>query len=382
VVFIALTVNALLLGIFTVPTEGDSLHIHIPIAKSILSGAIINPDKAGIIDYPASSETILAGFILLHIPLNLFNVFSSIVLFIVLYFLGKKFYFSNSYSVIFSTTICTLYGILRYINTQKVDIWMLVFFAISLMLLQQVKKEIKYFFYLGFSLGMVMGSKYSGPFFVLVLLLIYIKDILQSINLKRLISFVIPFTILGILWYIRNYINTGDPFYPQSFLFFKGNPSSTWYDFQYWQVIFYHPIWMTNALVSEFMTWSLCFLLLPVFYIFQAIKSKTYPNNLKIILLSLLSFVIFLYLPPPTIKIYSSIIFGMRYGFPMILVVILLTFILAKEYKKEFFLSSVAFANMLFLLLPMQYHPKLIFLFIPIFLAIMFVLLRIIKHKN
>ena len=58
------------------PSEGDSLNYHIPIAKNILSGNIIFQKNIIEIEqwYPGATEVILGLFILLHIPLNLFNV--------------------------------------------------------------------------------------------------------------------------------------------------------------------------------------------------------------------------------------------------------------------------------------------------------------------
>lgn len=378
-IFLFFVCKYFLLGLSSQPTEGDSLHIHIPIAKAILHGSIVYPDKIHLIDYPAASELILALFIFFHIPLNIYNVCSLSVLFFVLYLVGKRFDFSSSYAMIFASAVCTLYGILRYSNTQKIDIWLLIFFALSLFFLQKPQKSLRYFFSLGLSLGMVIGSKYSGPFFALVVLIIYIKYLLSYITFARVIIFFIPCLVFGFSWYIRNYLNTGDPFYPQQFLFFKGDSSATTYVWQYWQAFLLYPKETINALVSEFMIWSVIPLIFLGIMCYQAIRRK-FDGVKKIFLLLIFCIGVFLYLPPPPLHSYTSLVFGMRYGFPTICMLILFSFIFGKKYHQENILAAITFANSSFLLLPISYQPKLLFLFVPFIVLILFGMEKILDY--
>ena len=63
-------------GITSKPSEGDSLAYHIPIAKSVLDASVFSPSREGYAlgFYPGSAEVILAGFMFLNLPLNLYNV--------------------------------------------------------------------------------------------------------------------------------------------------------------------------------------------------------------------------------------------------------------------------------------------------------------------
>ncbi len=247
---------AALQSINSTPQEADSLSIHIPIAKSVLDGSFLSATKQSGVLYPASNEYILSLLIFLNIPLNIFNVLSVAFLFFTSFFLGVRLKFSKDFSVVFATTFCTLYGVQRWLLTQKIDVWLLGFFLLSLALLQKIKSERSYFFVLGVSLGMLAGGKFTGIFFAILLILFHAKKLVKNLTYQRLIFFIFPFTILGLFWYIRNYIGTGNPFYPLPFLIFEGNSQVA--SFTNWTVmksLINNPMDLLNAFISEYMIW-------------------------------------------------------------------------------------------------------------------------------
>src|SRR5258706_12306525 len=90
IILLYVIVYYFLAGLVSKPFEGDSLQYHIPTAKAILEGKVFSYPKPNLYGsyYPAAAETILSFFILLHIPLNLFNVLAIVLLFFTCLSLG------------------------------------------------------------------------------------------------------------------------------------------------------------------------------------------------------------------------------------------------------------------------------------------------------
>ncbi len=376
--FIHYTIN----GISSQPSEGDSVHMHIPTAKALIAGKLFSSKKETVVfSYPASSEAILAAFMLLHVPLDLYNVLAIVVLFFAIVPLGQAFGLSKNSSLMLAFSLCSLYGVLRYADTQKIDIWLLVFYAFSLLLLQKPEKKLSYFVKLGFTLGMVAGSKYSGPFWVILLLGFYFKNVIQNLNWGRLFAFLVPFSLVGLSWYIRNIIVFGDPFFPQAFLFFKGDPHVQYYAWPYWKIAISFPGELFNALISEYMVWVYSIVLLAgmcignlFFKQFQSINPVR-----KVLLLGLVNFVYFLFLPAAPIHNYTAIVYDIRISFPALLTMMLTVFCIAKIYKQTELLMFIAFGNMFFVISTFPYHPKAIFFFVLLFTVVLLWLARVLK---
>lgn len=360
------------IGMTSIPTEGDSLNYHIPIAKSYLDGTVFTPEKIQGVPFlkysPGSTEAILAIFFLLSIPANLFNVLGVLVFFFSLYYLGRKFGLEKDYSLIFASSVATLNGIVRWLDTQKVDIFMASYFVFALALLQKPEKKLSYFLKLGFFLGMLIGSKYSGLLFAAVLIAVYLPLILRYINLKRILVFSFPFFIFGGSWYLRNYLSSGNPMYPQGFLFFK-DAGFTILNHQVWKVVtgswfgFFGTI---NALVSEYMIWLVSIPMTLVYFLKRRLKTEG--NILSLIILGVCNCIIYSFLPSDNIDhIMVSVI---RYSYVAFIPFVLTMFILARKYKKQDYLGVVAVANMFAVGFPMSYNPKILLLFIPVALLL------------
>src|SRR4029079_8684789 len=136
---------------------------------------------------------------------------------------SRRFGLEKNLSIVFGVSIVTLYTMFRWVNTQIIDIWLVMWFMLALGFLQKPEKTLRYFLFLGISLGMLVGSKYTGPIFTLVLAIFYFMRVWKVVNIQRIIVFLIPFVFLGSLWYLRNYLIAGNPLYPQPFLFFKSD---------------------------------------------------------------------------------------------------------------------------------------------------------------
>lgn len=378
VIFSFLIVYYFAQGLTTNVWEGDSIAYHIPISNLILTGKIFNP---GVVTYPATtdrgmvfspgaSEIILSTFTLLHVPLNLFDVLGIILFFFVMRRLGQNYELSDNSSIVFAASLATLHTIVRWATSQTIDVWLASFFGLSIILLRKPNKTYKYFLLLGLVLGMLIGSKYTGPIYAIFLLILFCKELIKKLNIKRLIVFLLPFTILGFFWYIRNYILTGDPYFPQSIPLFKGIP---WHilDQPVWKMILAYPkVWL-DAFISEYTVWASAIFIIPIIYVFyrKYLTNKLRADIVKLMILGYICFVIYFFLPSgPYPNLITS---GFRYTYPALIPLILCLFIYAKKFAKEEILGVVAVTNML-IMPELSYHPKILIAIIPIALLIFY----------
>lgn len=373
VVFVYILIFFFYKGLILNTYEGDSLNYHIPIAKAFLNGGITNPEFIEAVPlikyYPGSSEGILSILILLGIPMNTYNVFAAAVLFLVLVFSGKRFKLSNELSILFATSVVTLHTIIRWINTQVIDIWLAVFFMLSLALLQKPEKKIGYFLILGFSLGMLIGTKYTGAVFFIVLLAFNYKRIIKVLSLKRVIAFLTPFTFFGLLWYLRNFLLTENPVYPLSFLFFKGDDVGI--ENNVLRSFFYPngAINFFNAIISEFGLWALT-VFAPLLLFFAKIRKDKNLGKAKILIfMGIINFAVFLFLPSD--RYYNIAVSAFRYSYAAFIPVILSIFLIAQNFKKEMFISFIALSGLI-IIPELHYYPKLLFFFIPLALIVFY----------
>ncbi len=369
VFFIVTLVSLLLKGIHTLPAEGDSVNMHIPIAKSILSGNFFYLDKNGDIFYPAATETLLSLFIVLKIPLNLFNVIGIIFSFVFSVILGIKVGLEKKMAIWMGLSIFFLYGISRWSLTQKPDIWMLNFFILILIFyFIKVKRDIDYFWF-GISAGAFIGSKFTGPVFMFVTLIFFHSKFFTGINFKRIIFFIIPVFMIGVFWYVRNYIVTGNPFYFQGYSATSLSTSDGLLAWHAWQSILFHARDMLDALISEFMLWSVGIILVPIFALIHR-EEKKMKIIIRLAYVSILFFIIYLFLPASDNL--TQMIGSLRYVFPAIYLIILSIFIIGAKYKINDFIIAITFSNIVVLMLP-EYHPKLIFFIFPLLLLLDFI---------
>jgi hypothetical protein len=365
---LVLIIQFLFFGLVSNPdaiNESDSLVYHIPIAAHLARGSFVPPDVAqGIGFYPGAAEAVLAIFILLNLPLNTYGVLGFALLFYFSKKVAQAFGVSKDLAIIYAGTIVTLQSVLRWPLTQTVDILQNVFFLISLLLLKNPSPSIKYFVILGTFNGLLIGSKYSGfPYFV-ILILVFGKPILEKLNVRRLLAYLFPAFVFGLSWYVRNFLLTGNPLYPANLPFLVGNPDFYRSDSLTWSVlgnVIKNPPFLWEflvAMISEYLGWAAVFLLPLAFFR----KKKLDKDVSKLILSGLLVFIVFL-----TLLLAIPIVSNMRYIYPAMSTLILAAFLLLRrKYLEHLMAFSIIMA--IFSLLNLSYHPKLLILaFIPVF---------------
>jgi hypothetical protein len=352
--------------IHPIPALGDSWDYHIPISQSILDGSFLHPPtgKKVIIGryFPGSSEAINSLLILLHIPLTLSNIFAVIVLFFVCFKLGLIFHLRYYFALLFASTIATLNLLVRWYNAVSIDIWIGVFFVLGIILLERPHKKTKYFLQLGFVLGMLIGSKYTGCYFVLLLIIMYYKNILSNINFRNIVVFFIPFSFFGLFWYIRNYIFMHNPFYPLPVAGFKG---VNYYQDSIFKELIKNPYMIFNAVFGEYNIWLLLICIAICFFIYKKLSKK----QIKVFGINRLFLIgianLLLYLTFPTGHQPWIMVSSLRYSYPTFIPLILWVFLLMSYYKKEKLLGFISIANMP-MVLSMAYYPKLTLIYIPL----------------
>lgn len=356
-IFVWWFISSFYQGITIPPSEGDSLIIHIPAAQRILAGTIFNLDYTKDLFYPSSIELILALFILLKIPLGLFNIFGVFALFIGSYLLGKVLFKDKYYSLSFSVSVSLLHGIIRWDLTQKPDILMLASLSFILWIVLKTKRvEIDYF-WLGLFSGFFVGAKFNSPLFLLVILIPFYKIFLKEFTFTKLFVFLLPFTPIGLSWYLRNIYITGDPFYFPDYIHITSNFSLS--NFTIYGYIF-QPILMMNAYISEFLIWGLSLILIPVFLYINRKQIKK--DKTLIALKFFLSAVVILFISFafPYRALQHQMVGTSRYILPMIYLLVICTFLIFQKYKKENLLAIMVIPTIIISQIS-DYHPKLLF---------------------
>ncbi len=368
IIFACIFLQAFYKGFVTPPSEGDSVDYHIPLAKSYLSGTILSPIENQAVShtkyYPANTEAILSFFLVTGIPIGLFNVFGVIVLFAICLKLGMTFKLGIETSVIFAVTIATLNAVLRWSDTQIADIWFLIFFIAALILLESPRKTLNYFIKLGIVIGLLVGAKYSGPFVALILCLIYSRVFLKNLSLSRFFALAVPLVLLGASWYIRNILLTGNPLYPQAFLFFKGGKSAI-LNVTVIKVIIgplQGLIGTINSFLSEFLVWSVTVPAVSVYALRSKKIRKGLPARLIILMLGLCAFFINLPSAYETHIMTSSF----RYFLTAITCGILFVFIFFERNRRADLIYIISLASLVLVEFPLGYYPKLFLITVPV----------------
>lgn len=347
-------------AVTTYPTEGDSLTLHIPLAKSLFTYQMLIPNAHAIL-YPAAIESILLVFIKLGIPLNLFNLFGVVILFIGLTLLGKRLGFDYLLSITFGVAIILLHGVVRWSQTQKPDIWMLAFFTLGLWSLLKKKKGLRDFFLLGLTSGFFIGAKFTAPVFLAITLVVFRKYFFSSLNIYKGIFFLIPFLIIGCSWYIRNYLIVGSPVYLDGYSFLAGNAITPLTDHT-WKGYILYPHYFFDAYISEYLIWGFGIIFVPVWLLYK----RNIQKNILIFKFYLIAAsIFFISLLLPFWNTYTQIVGTMRYTFPMALLLVLCVFLIAKREKKELLMIQIVLVVTIISIFP-YYHPKLIFFTVPL----------------
>lgn len=348
-------------------SRGDSTGYHIPIAESILDGSFLNPTTPSygvnpVKFYPGSSEAILSVFMLLHIPLNLFNILALFSLFVSCFLLGKQFFHERPLAVIFASTVVTLPIMTQWVITQFVDYWFAVFFVLLLFLLQKPEKTVKYALFLGVCSGFLIGTKYSGPFVLAILLGVYYKRILAVFSVRFVFIFSCMTFLCGGFWYLRNVLFTGNPYFPQNLF----TPDKDFLRFKVFDAIINHPTLMFDAILNQYAAWTFAVGIVPLLLIFvwKRLNRQYQDTLLKLLFMVIGSGIVFAILPSEPGS-YTHYISSYRYSLTAFIPLILMAFLLGVTFKKYVFLYLFVFITMLSIP-QISFHPKLVFFLVPV----------------
>lgn len=341
-----------LLGFTTGPWEGDSLAYHLPLANELLKGNFGNYSNL-LYYYPASVHVVLAGFIFLHLPLQLFNVVGLVLLFASIYWLGRRLNLHESNAVIFGVCIALLTPMARLITTQTVDIYLAAIYAALLGLLLKPQKSWHYFGLVGLFSGLLVGAKYTGPLFLAVLVMVFFWSIKKFITKKYLLLVAGSTILFGGVWYLRNWLWQGDPIYPAH------HPSFTWVNWHTWQTIFQSQggAWyFIESLLSEYLFWPV----LGLFAIYLSLRKKLDPVENKLLLLFLGNFSIHLLIPASI----NNVLSDLRYALPTFICLLAAIFVYMQRKRLEtevYLLSTVSVLASFSLIMP--HRPKVFVLY-------------------
>jgi hypothetical protein len=329
--------------------EGDSLAYHVPIAQMIAEGKWMDRDsyKLPFYYYPAMGETLLSGWIKLGLPANWYNLLGWIILSGTVYGLGRRTGIKKEAAIITAAAVSTWPSVVRLIPTQTVDIWVAVFWIGTV--LQIMKRD---WLWAGIFLGMLVGTKYSGILFALILITVFWPKLKNNI-----LAWLLPLVIIGGFWYVRNWLLVGNPVYPLDVLWlgWAGIPDLVLFTGKPIITLFSAPLSVIEALLSEYLVWA-GLLLLPL-----AVRSKW-------VFLGWINFMVYLFLPSRP----ENIISDLRYIYPVMIPLL----IAARKWfddrgRGEIFTMAVVLA-MVAEMTQLDYHPKLFVIVILITCLVIF----------
>lgn len=379
ILFFAIFLQSFYKGLVTTPTEGDSLDYHIPYAKAFLKGVIFEPYKIETRNpylrfYPANAEAVLSLFIFSGVPLGLFNVLAIGILFIVCIKLGLTFKLNPHLAIMFAVSVCTMDSILRWVDTQIIDIWLLLFFLISLLFLERLKSSAKSFLRTGTALGVLIGVKFSAPFIAIGLVLVYLKKIMDNITPKNIVLLLIPIILFGGVWYARNQLVAGNLFYPVPFFSLPGvrplifGPSV----FTVFSGSLFGFLGTLNAFISEFMIWSIMIPLTVGFYVRDLKTGRLNLNSLPVRLISIGFLALLVAFNLPSALDTNIMVSSFRYFYAAVVPFILFSFIYWEKKGYSMPLLVCLLTNIAFVGFPLGFYPKLLIIAVPISVYVYF----------
>lgn len=375
-------------------TESDSLVYHMPfVARWFQLGHTWEPyftAYAGPLGYyPSNYELFLMWFVMpFHsdVLVNLVNFFLYPFFFILFYLVLRQFSVRSDLSLLMTFVGTCIPVILRQLGMPQNDLFFMLFFLYSIYFWFSFLRHQKglYLGLLGLSLGVFFGTKYTGvpgalPLFIFSLVsVVYVsfrkKHVFNTL-IRYLPLFVILFLVGGSFWYLRNFINTGNPFFPidVSFLglkLFDGYNGLT--DKVFEQALISHigePGLLTKLVDAFALSAGFISLVIPLFFavavgITFTLIRKSY-QGVKAAQKSLIHFLFFIILIPVYLWIYIHAPYtyihiypNVRYALPAILLGMLMLGKIA-TYKKIFFRPIVffflaSFFSYIFFILPFQ----------------------------
>ena len=232
-----------------IPVEYDNLAYHLPfMAEWFQTGSlwhIYYSAYAGPLGYYPSNFGLIDLFAVLpfgnDLLVNLTNLPVFLVFPFAFYGLLRNFLVTHKPAIVMTALFFVMPVTLRQLGTPLVDLFFCLTFILSGYFLLEYRKtkNIEDIILMGLSLGLFMGTKYLGivygmPLIGIVLLYIMVRSLafkkqkVQEIvisffsqiwsNIKKyslhFLVFLLAIAMTGSFWYIRNFVNSGNPIFP------------------------------------------------------------------------------------------------------------------------------------------------------------------------
>ncbi|MEW6607368.1 MAG: hypothetical protein AB1414_07935 [bacterium] len=241
-------------AILELPKDGDSIGYHIPMAVGWLKEQTLYTFNIPCWFYPGNSELLTLWLILPFrndVLIGLQNWIPFLICLLSIFSICKKLMINTNWIIYGIVAFSFIHPVTSQLITQQNDILVATFFISSLnfMLIYYDNKNKTDLLLYGISMGLLLGCKYSCIYYFIVLLIIHIflfnrkQKISSIINDLWMILFIT--LIFGGFWYIRNWIITGSPIYPEGlsllgFNIFKPIPKiEFFYDLKQTMLLYY-----------------------------------------------------------------------------------------------------------------------------------------------
>jgi membrane-associated HD superfamily phosphohydrolase len=177
---------------------------------------------------------------------------------------------------------------------------------------------------------------------------------------------------------------TGNPIYPVAFLNWQADPNfhaTDWTSIK----VFLEPggIWlMIQALISEYLFWSLAPLLVILISFYSKIKKRKelLKDLIPLVVLVVINFIIFL--PQPSLPDAQIVISNMRFVYPVMIPLMLFIFLIAKRLRILKEIAIIALLSSISVLSQLEYRPKLVIVWLIIITIIFIAPQKILKLLN
>lgn len=215
----------LLIAAVNPPMEYDSLAYHLPfIVEWLKTGSLLTPYYsafAGPISYYPSNYELLGLWSMIPFSNDFFadllNFPLLILLGIVLYRIQRNFNISKKISLFVIAVIFYMPVFFHQLGTALTDLFftfsfvLIIYFLQEFYLAEKSKKNTSSIFF-GLSLGLFIGTKYLGIVYGIIPLIFSLT--LAFKNYKALIIGFLSGVLTGSFFYIRNFLDTGNPIFP------------------------------------------------------------------------------------------------------------------------------------------------------------------------
>lgn len=218
-------------------TSWDALTYHIPIVKSI-----VNTHHVSLIKYIRYPIFPINGELLMLIPVSINWQLAKTIPFLMVFVicltalvdigLNKEKLSVNKTAIfgcIFAIILINTQIIYNFSTKSYIDITLSAVCFVSVVYMKQyiVNGNYRYFVISLLAYAIALGTKYSALLF-LPMMIIGIVFALLRLTFKKFIITLILFTIISLIWYIRNYYFTGNPVWPFGYNFFGMNNDHIW----------------------------------------------------------------------------------------------------------------------------------------------------------